>query len=99
MTVPITLAVDQALAERVAEAVAAHPAVARLDGGVFGAVATHLPGGRLLGVRIGAPGEPVELAVVLHLDRPIPEVVREVRREVSRLCGGVPVDITVSDVD
>jgi hypothetical protein len=88
-----------ALAEQVAAAVTDHPAVARLDGGIFGAVATHLPGRRLVGVRIGEPGEPVELAVVLHPHRPIPEVVRELRREVSRICGGAAVDITVADLE
>ncbi|WP_300008035.1 hypothetical protein [Pseudonocardia sp.] len=87
-----------ALAELVAATVAAHPAVARLDGGKFGVVATYLPGRRLLGVRIGQGSEPVELAVVLHLQRPIPDVVRDLRREVSALCGGTTVDITVSDV-
>ena len=87
-----------ALAERVAAAVTAHPAVAHLHGGVFGDVATHLPGRRLVGVRIGRADEPVEIAVVLHPDRPIPEVVRALRREVSALCGGGAVDITVADL-
>jgi hypothetical protein len=88
-----------ALAEKVAAAVAAHPAVARLDGGPFGAIATYLPGRRLLGVRIGEGDEPVELAVVLYPDRPIPEVVGALRPEVSRMCGGAAVDITVSDLE
>ncbi|WP_308259192.1 hypothetical protein [Pseudonocardia sp. H11422] len=87
------------LAEQVAAVVTAHPAVARLDAGAFGAVATYLPGRRLAGVRIGEVGEPVELGVVLYLDRPFPEVVRLLRREVAALCGGAPVDITVTDVD
>lgn len=86
------------LAERIAAAVTAHPAVAALHGGIFNAVATYLPGRRLTGVRVGEGGEPVELAVVLHLDRPIPGVVGELRSEVSGLCGGAAVDITVADV-
>lgn len=86
------------LAERVAAAVTAHPAVAGLHSGVFGAVATYLLGRRLEGVRIGTADEPVEVGVVLHLDRPIPEVVRTLRREVSGMCGGAPVDIVVADV-
>lgn len=86
------------LAERIAAAVTAHPAVAALHGGIFGVVATYLPGRRLTGVRVGEGDEPVELAVVLHLDEPIPGVVRALRREVSRLCGGAAVDITVADV-
>jgi uncharacterized alkaline shock family protein YloU len=92
------------LAQRVADAVAAEPAVARLDGGAFDAIATHLPGRRLVGVRIGRGGGPVEIAVVLHLRRPIPEVARDLRRRVVAVCaaGGHPVtavDVTVSDLD
>ncbi|NMH96428.1 hypothetical protein HF526_03700 [Pseudonocardia sp. K10HN5] len=86
------------MAERVAAVAAAHPAVARLDAGEFGALATYLPGRRLVGVRIGEAGEPVELGVVLHLDRPIPEVAQVLRRQVAPLCGAVPVNITVTDV-
>jgi hypothetical protein len=87
-----------ALAERVAAAVVAHPAVAALHGGIYGSVATYLPGRKLVGVRIGEGDEPVEVAVVLRADRPIPETVRSLRREVSRLCGGAAVDITVADI-
>jgi len=86
------------LAEQIAAVVTAHPAVAGLHGGIFGAVATYLPGRRLTGVRVGEGDEPVELAVVLHLDQPIPGVVRALRREVSGMCGGAAVDITVADV-
>jgi hypothetical protein len=86
------------LAEQVAAVVAAHPAVAGLHGGIYGAVATYLPGRKLIGVHIGEGDEPVELGVVLRLDRPIPEVVRALRQEVSRMCGGTAVDITVADV-
>lgn len=93
-----TSADPDALAELVAAAVTAHPAVARLDGGVFGAIATYLPGRRLVGVRLGRGDEAVEVAVVLHLGSPIPAVVRELRAEVSALCGGATVDITVADI-
>ncbi|MFC5949119.1 hypothetical protein ACFQH9_12635 [Pseudonocardia lutea] len=86
------------LARRVAELVAAHPAVVRLDGGTFGAVATHLPGHRLLGVRVDEHGGPVEVAVVLSLAAPIPEVVAQLRARVAAVAGGRAVDITVSDV-
>jgi hypothetical protein len=97
---PVTPAADAgALAEQVAAAVTAHPSVARLHSGVFGAIATHLPGRRLVGVRIGVGDEPVELGVVLHLGRPLPEVVPVLRREVSRLCGGAAVDVTVADLE
>jgi hypothetical protein len=87
-----------ALAEQVAAAVATHPSVAGLHGGRYNDLATYLASGRLVGVRIGAAGEPVEIGVVLRLDRPIPVVVDELRRTVSLLCGDVPVDITVGDI-
>ncbi|MFP5070479.1 hypothetical protein ACLFMI_12525 [Pseudonocardia nantongensis] len=89
----------EALAELVADAVAAHPSVARLHGGTFGAVATWLPGRRLVGVHVGGPGEPVEIGVVLRLDRPIPATVASLRRTLSPLVGGCAVDVTVADVD
>ncbi|BBG02946.1 MULTISPECIES: hypothetical protein [Pseudonocardia] len=86
------------LAELVAEAVTAHPAVVRLDGGMFGAVATWLSGSRLIGVHVGGPGEPVEIGVVLNLDHPIPDTVAALRRSVAPLVGATPVDVIVSDV-
>lgn len=88
----------RALAELVADTVAAHPSVVRLDSGTFGAVATWLPGHRLVGVHVGGPGEPVEIGVVLTLDRPIPAVVAALRRSLAPLVDGVPVDVTVADV-
>jgi hypothetical protein len=97
VTVP-TAAEAPSLAERIAAVVASHPSVVRLHGGVFGDVVTYLPGRRLTGVRVGEGAEPVELGVVLLLDRPIPEVVRALRNEVSRMCGGAAVDVTVADV-
>ena len=70
---------DDRLAVQLAAVVAAHPSVVRLDGGTYGAVLTYLPGGRLVGVRLGTAGEPVEIAVVLRLDRAIPETVAQLR--------------------
>jgi hypothetical protein len=87
-----------ALVELVAAALLAHPSVARLHGGRFNDIASYVATGRLLGVRVGEPGEPVEVGVVLRLDRPIPDVVDALRATVSALCGGRPVDVTVGDV-
>ncbi|MCF7548484.1 MULTISPECIES: hypothetical protein [Pseudonocardia] len=84
-----------ALARAVADAVTADPAVARLDGGVYGAVLTYLPGEKLVGVRVA---DRVEVAVVLHLGPPIPAVVERLRARVARIVGDRPVDLTVSDV-
>ncbi len=95
---PDPAAEREALAERVSAAVLAFPGVAGAHGGRYNDIATFRPGGRLVGVRIGDGDEPVEVGVVLRLDRPIPEVVAELRRTVSRLCGGAAVDVTVGDV-
>lgn len=97
-SVPASAAAQDVLAERIAATVLAHPDVAGLHGGTYGAVATYLPGRRLIGVRLGDGSEPVELGVVVWLRRPIPAVVADLRATVSRMCGGVAVDITVSDV-
>jgi uncharacterized alkaline shock family protein YloU len=105
VTAPPTSPVDaDLLAQRVADAVTADPAVVRLDGGAFGAIATHLPGRRLVGVRIGRGNDPVEIGVVLRLQQPVPDAVRALRRRVVAACAaaGHPVgavDVTVSDVE
>lgn len=86
------------LAEAIAEAVLEHPAVVRLDGGALGVVATHLPGRKVVGVRVGETDEPVEIAVVLRLDAPLPRVVADIRRRAQALAGKVAVDVEVTDV-
>ena len=95
---PTTVEEREALAERVSAAVLAVPGVAGPHGGIYNDIATFRAGGRLMGVRVGEGAEPVEVAVVLRLDRPIPDVVAELREVVSGLCGGAAVDITVGDV-
>lgn len=87
------------VAGRIAAAVLAHPAVARLDGGPFGTVASHLPGRRrVLGVRVGVGDEPVEIAVVALLGTPLPRLADELGAIVRVLLGPVEVEVTVSDV-
>lgn len=91
---------DPVDAAELAAAVKAHPAVARLDGGPFGTVASLLPGRRRIdGVRIGVGDEPVELAVIARLDVPLPQLGRELGAIVQRLCGPVAVEVTFSDVE
>ena len=86
------------VAERVAAVVGAVPGVAALHGGTYGDIASYLPGRKLIGVRIGRVDEPIEVAVVVGLNRPIPAVVADVRRAVTTVCGNRPVDVTVADV-
>jgi hypothetical protein len=87
-----------AVAARIVALIERVPGVAALHAGRYGDVRTYLPGGRLTGVRVGRPDEPVEVALVLGLDRPIPAVVADVRTAVATVCGDRPVDVTVADV-
>lgn len=99
---------DRPLPERVAAAVLGHPAVARLDGGPFGSVASYLPGRRVVGVRArehvprGAtePVEPVEVAVVVRWPSgwPLPVLAEEIAALVRGVAGERPVDVTVADL-
>ena len=84
-------------ADLVAERAAQCRSVARLGSGMFGEVATYLPGRRVLGVRL-ADGH-VEVHVVARWDIPIPEVAAEVRQAVGPLVGGLPINVCVDDVD
>ena len=85
--------------DELAAAVRAHPAVARLDGGPFGTVASFLPGRRRVdGVRIGVGAEPVELAVIARWGCPLPQLAAELGAIVRGLCGPVAVDVTFCDV-
>jgi hypothetical protein len=85
------------LAERVAEVVLAHPSVVRLDGGALDLVATHLPGRKVVGVRV-VENEPVEISVVLVLGSRVPQVSSELRTAVRSLTGKKSVDITITDL-
>ena len=86
------------LADAVAAAVRAHPAVADLDGGPFGTIACYLPGRRVVGVRVGEPGEPVEVSVVARLGTPLPQLATELRRLITTVTGSSVVDLTINDV-
>ena len=85
-------------AVELAAAVLAHPGVESLDGGPFGTVASYLVGERVVGVRIGTGGDPVELAVVARLGIPLPRLAEELGAVVRGLLGPVAVEITFSDV-
>ncbi|RZS43639.1 hypothetical protein EV193_102620 [Herbihabitans rhizosphaerae] len=86
------------LADEIADAVLAHPAVARLDGGPFGVVATLVPGRKVIGVTVDESAGAVEIAVVLLAGNPIPAVVAELRERVRAISGAGAVDVTVTDI-
>lgn len=86
---------DDSVAARIARAVTAVDGVTGLHSGVFGEVGTHLPGGRVSGVRLTGDGGEVHIAVRFGHD------LRAVAGEVSRVASeivGVGIDVTVEDV-
>lgn len=86
------------LAEAVAAVVRTHPQVADLDGGPFGAVASYLPGRRVVGVRVGEPGEPVEVSVVARLGIPLTQLGTELCGMITAVTGARVIDLTINDV-
>lgn len=84
------------LARRIAVQVLAHPSVVRLDSGPLNAIATYLPNERLVGVHVA---DGIEVGVVLGMARPLPQVVDELRKQVSVLAGGAMVDVTVAGIE
>ena len=83
-------------ADLIAAAVLACPAVAGLDEGGTRAVATYLPGRRIVGVRIEDPR--VLVSVVLESRTSVASLEEQVRRAVTPLAGGRRVDVHVADV-
>ncbi|TQF68737.1 Asp23/Gls24 family envelope stress response protein [Rhodococcus spelaei] len=82
-------------AERIAALALAVPGVADLHGGMFGEVATYLPGRRLLGVALTEQACAVHIAVTYPGN--VVEVAEAVRRAVTPVVT-VPVNVTVEDV-
>lgn len=86
------------LAERIAGAVLAHPAVVGLDAGPYGAIASYLPGRRVDGVRIAEDDSAVELAITVEFGQQLPSVARQLRAMVREVAGDVRVDVTIVDL-
>lgn len=94
-----TMSIDkEELTERVVAALRAHPAVARLDAGLFGVVATYLPGRRVTGVRVPDDDSAVEVSVALWTGHAVPDAARDIRALVRAIAGDVRVDVTVTDL-
>ncbi|MFD6100538.1 hypothetical protein ACFVWN_26535 [Nocardiopsis flavescens] len=84
------------IARRVAGAALRSRDVADLSAGAFGTLSTPVPGGRVRGVAVRA--DSVEVGVVVHFGRPLPEIAGGLRRELAPLAGGRAVHISVEDV-
>jgi hypothetical protein len=102
MTMPADGVVDGVDVDRVAAAVAACPAVARLTGGTSG-LGTYLPGRRVPGVVVresaGLGPPTVEVQVVARYGPAMGEVARQVRAALAALLPGGIVDVIIDDVE
>lgn len=83
------------LAERVAEAVLTDPGVAGLHGGVFGEIATYLPGRRIEGIRIG--GDLCAVHIIARYPADLRAVAESVRARVAAIVA-LPVQVTIEDL-
>jgi uncharacterized alkaline shock family protein YloU len=83
-------------ADLVAAAVTAVPGVAALHGGMFGEVATYLPGHRVPGIRVNTDGV-TEIHVTLLYGASVRDTAAMVRDAAAAVVGGV-VDVTVEDM-
>lgn len=83
------------LADQLAEITRAVPGVADLHGGVFGEVATYLPGRQVAGVRI--EDDHVEIHVSVFWNEPVRATAEQVSARVEEVVGR-PVNVTVDDV-
>jgi len=81
-------------ADVITAAVLAVPGVAAMHAGMFGEVATYLPGRRVTGVRIG---DAVDIHVSLIFDAPVRGTAAAIRRAVAALTA-LPVNVTIEDV-
>jgi uncharacterized alkaline shock family protein YloU len=86
---------DVDLSETLAHAVTGIEGVAGLHGGMFGEVATYLPGRRVAGIRLSETG--IDVHVSLRSDAPVRATADAVRRAVHAVVDG-PVHVTVEDV-
>ncbi|WP_285773971.1 hypothetical protein [Microtetraspora sp. NBRC 13810] len=88
---------DDRLARELAERVRSCPDVAGLSTGPFGTVASYLPGHRIHGVAVR--DDEIEIAVVAHYGRPLPEIADQVREAVAPLAGGRPIHVAIDDLN
>ncbi|MEP9417269.1 hypothetical protein ABLE92_23415 [Gordonia sp. VNQ95] len=83
-------------AEAIERAVSVIDGVSGLHGGVFGEIATYLPGGRVNGVRLTDSGG--EVHVILDIGHDLRAVAEHVSQVASEIAGK-PIDVTVEDVN
>lgn len=84
------------VADTVADIVRAVPGVADLHAGMFGEVATYLPGRRVTGVRV--TDDSVDVHITVSAESPVRPTAASVRAAVAAALPGHAVDVTVEDV-
>lgn len=82
--------------DAVAAACRSVPGVADLHPGMFGEVATYLPGRRVPGVRVTP--DAVDVHLVVHRDVPVRLTAAAVREAVAGVVPGMPVNVTVEEI-
>lgn len=87
---------DPGVADQVVAAVSQVPGVARMHAGMFGEVATYLPGRRVEGVQLR--DDVANVHVVVRWGVPIPGTVDAIRTAL-RLVVDKPVNVTIEDVE
>lgn len=95
MTTPPAAGADL-IADTIAAAVRACPAVAGLHGGRYGEVATYLPGHAVVGVRV--TDRDVGVHVVGRYPASIAAIAEQVRTAVGTVVADRPVSVTVEDL-
>lgn len=83
-------------ADTVAGIAATVPGVRALHPGMFGEVATYLPGRRVAGVRV--TGNTIDVHVVVDADARVRETAAAVRNAVAQAFPSSAVDVTVEDI-
>ena len=94
---PSLAVVDGVDVDAVHEAIAACPAIAGVGSSLPGAVATYLPGRRVLGVRVS--GDLVELEVCTRWGVPAAEVAAQIRSALRSLVAGRRIDVAFIDIE
>ncbi|OAN33796.1 hypothetical protein [Mycolicibacterium iranicum] len=72
------------------------PGVADLHSGMFGEIATHLAGRRVVGIRIGE--STIDVHITAWAETPVRETAAAVRAAVAAEFPGLAVDVTVEAV-
>lgn len=89
--------VDGVDVDEVHDAVLACPGIAGLGGSTPGALATYLPGRRVMGIRVNP--ESIELEVATRWGAAATQVAAALHAGLQNLAGGRRIDVTIVDIE